>query len=217
MAAETLARCAGRDCIRGADDALHCRCHAADGKEGLPGQALLHLQGHPTSMACGYPPGPDRGEARLNSRFANVKSLKQSRRLRPRPGHPSACLTGPMGALVRWFLRSHRLVFITRQSSRHPVFISPLKPLSRGTGPVSASRHRRAAQGIKRSAVRSGATLARRKFRPRPGRHGWGGNSTRCGSPFLWVLSFGEAKAKYLAGGARPAKLSLSLIFKGRC
>jgi len=60
------------------------------------------------------------------------------------------------------------------------------------TSPVSASRHRRAALGIKRSAVRSGATLARRKFRPRLGRCGWGGNSTRCGSPFLWVLSFAE-------------------------
>jgi hypothetical protein len=46
-----------------ADDDFHCRFRAADGKEGLPGQALLHLQGHPTSMACGYPTGPDRCEA----------------------------------------------------------------------------------------------------------------------------------------------------------
>ena len=54
-------------------------------------------------MACGYLTGPARSEARLNSRFANVKSLKQSRRLTPRSGHLSACLTGPIGALVRWF------------------------------------------------------------------------------------------------------------------
>ena len=74
-----------------------CRFRAADGKEGLRGQALLHLQGHPTSMAYGCPTGRDRCEARLNSRFTNVKSLKQGRRLRPRPGHPSACLTGPIG------------------------------------------------------------------------------------------------------------------------
>gem|GEM_PF-3916570 len=78
-------------------------------------------------------------------------------------------------------------------------------------GPVSASRRRCATQGVKRSAVRSGATLARRKFRPRPGWCGCGGNSTHCGSPFLWVLSFGEAKAKDLAGGARPAKLNAAV------
>ncbi len=56
----------------------------------------------PASMACGCPTGPDRGEARLNSRFANVKSLRHCRRLKPRPGHPSACLTGPGVASVRW-------------------------------------------------------------------------------------------------------------------
>ena len=107
---ETLACGAGQGVESAyADDVLCCRFRAADGKEGLPGQALLHLQGHPTSMACGCPTGPDRGEAHLNSRFANVKSLKQSRRLKPRPGHPSACLTGPMGALVRWRIQQIRL------------------------------------------------------------------------------------------------------------
>jgi hypothetical protein len=33
---------------------------------------------------------------------------------------------------------------------------------------------------------------------------------------FLWVLSFGEAKVKYLDGGARPAKLHFPLISKGK-
>ena len=52
-----------------------------------------------TSMACGCPTGPVRCEARLNSRFANVKSLRHCRRLKPRPGHLSACLTGPAGRI----------------------------------------------------------------------------------------------------------------------
>jgi hypothetical protein len=43
---------------------------------------------------------------------------------------------------------------------------------------------------------RDGSTV---RVQPRLGQDGWGGNSTRGGSPFLWVLSFGEAKAKYLA------------------
>ncbi|WP_137009705.1 hypothetical protein [Aquitalea aquatilis] len=51
---------------------------------------------------------------------------------------------------------------------------------------------------------RDGSTV---RVQPRLGQDDWGGNSTRCGSPFLWVLSFGEAKAKYLDGGAKPAKL----------
>ncbi|QBJ79327.1 hypothetical protein DKK66_15370 [Aquitalea sp. USM4] len=88
--------------------------------------------------------------------------------------------------------------------------------MSEQTSPVSASRHRRAAQGLKRSAVRSGATLACRKFRPRPELCGRGGVSRRCGSPFLWVLSFGEAKVKYLDGGARPAKLNAVALDENR-
>jgi hypothetical protein len=68
-------------------------------------------QGHPTSMACGCPTGPDRCEARLNSRFANVKSLRQSRRLKPRPGHPSACLTGPSGGVGAVVFRWGRWIY----------------------------------------------------------------------------------------------------------
>jgi hypothetical protein len=46
-------------------------------EEGLPGQALLHLQGHPGKHGLRLPSGPDTAAARLNSRFANVKSLRQ--------------------------------------------------------------------------------------------------------------------------------------------
>jgi len=91
--------------VRYADNALHAAYARQTGKGSLLGQrSPSSLKATQASMACGCPPGPDRAEARLNSRFANVKSFKQGRRLTPRPTHPSACLTGPMGTLVRWFL-----------------------------------------------------------------------------------------------------------------
>ena len=199
-----------------ADDDLSAASARRTGKRACLAKPSFTSKATPASMACGCPTRPARSEARLNSRFANVKSLRQGRRLRPRPGHPSACMTGPMVALVRWFLSGPMVASGLAYISRKFLCDCLLKPLLIATGPVSASRRSRAAQGFKRSAVRSGATLARRKFRPRPEWHGWGGNSTRCGSPFLWVLSFGEAKAKYLASGARPAKLNAVALDENR-
>jgi len=60
---------------------------------------------------------------------------------------------------------------------------------------------------------RDGSTV---RVQPRLGQDGSSGNSTRCGSPFLWVLSFGEAKVKYLDGGARPAKLNAVALDENR-
>ncbi len=78
-------------------------------------------------MACGYPTGPARGEARLNSRFANVKSLRHCRRLKPRPGHPSACLMGPVGASVRWFSRRGNAFIRERCAVDRPFGASTLR------------------------------------------------------------------------------------------
>ena len=107
--------------IRCADDVLSCRFRAANGKGIFAWPKIPFIpKGHPASMACSYPTGPVRCEARLNSRFANVKSLRHCRRLRPRSGHPSACLTGPVGALVRWFADQEGLSKLPQSRQREP-------------------------------------------------------------------------------------------------
>jgi hypothetical protein len=78
---------------------IFCRFRAAAGRRACVAKPSFTSPGHPGKHGLRLPDRPRPGEARLNSRFANVKSLKQGRRLTPRPGLPSACLTGNG---VRW-------------------------------------------------------------------------------------------------------------------
>ena len=94
----------------------------------------------------------------------------------------------------------------------HESRTKPTKP-----GPVSASRRGRAVQGVKRLHVRSGATVARRKFQPRLGRCGCGGNSTCCGLPFLWLLSFGNTKERSSPAGRDPRTWFWFCFWIGTC
>ncbi|OQS32017.1 hypothetical protein B0T39_23155 [Chromobacterium haemolyticum] len=54
------------------------RFRPANGKGDLRGQISLYPKGRPASLACGYPSGPVRPEARLNSQRANVALLEQA-------------------------------------------------------------------------------------------------------------------------------------------
>ncbi|AXT46861.1 hypothetical protein B0T40_05530 [Chromobacterium haemolyticum] len=54
------------------------RFRPANGKGNLLGQIPLYPKGRPASLAYGFPPGPVRPEARLNSHRANVAVLEQA-------------------------------------------------------------------------------------------------------------------------------------------
>jgi hypothetical protein len=82
-----------RASIRYADDVLHAASARRTGRRACVAKPSFTSR-PPHKHGLRLPDRPRPGEAHLNSRFANVKSLKH-RRLRPRPGHPSACLTGP--------------------------------------------------------------------------------------------------------------------------
>jgi hypothetical protein len=62
-----------------------------------------------------------------NSRLAKVKSLRHCRRLLTSPRPPSACLAGPVGALVRWFFGGRNRLIRERFAVDRPFGASTLR------------------------------------------------------------------------------------------
>ena len=86
-----------------ADDDLSATSARRTGRRACLAKPSFTSKATPTSMACGCPPGPDTAAARLELAIGLRPIAQTASRLKPQQRHPSACLTGPVGASVRWF------------------------------------------------------------------------------------------------------------------